>query len=84
MIKSDVKHSKIICGCELVTAADIENAITDGATTIDGIKIRTRAGMGNCQGGMCLNGVTNILSNRLAINKGSVSKRGCKTELSIS
>lgn len=32
----------------MVTVADIENAISEGATTIDGIKIRTRAGMGNC------------------------------------
>lgn len=32
----------------MVTLADVENAITDGATTIDGIKIRTRAGMGGC------------------------------------
>lgn len=34
--------------CEMVTEADIHNAITEGARSLDGIKFRTRLGMGDC------------------------------------
>jgi NAD(P)H-nitrite reductase large subunit len=51
-----------ICRCEEVTRQEIEDAIADGATTIAGIKKRTRAGMGLCQGRTCRRLVTQILS----------------------
>ena len=44
---------EFICRCEEVTRQQIEEAIRDGATTIAGIKKRTRAGMGYCQGLDC-------------------------------
>ena len=40
----------IICRCQEVTRQEILDAIADGATTVDGVKRRTRAGMGLCQG----------------------------------
>ena len=40
----------LICRCQEVTEAEIKAAIADGATTVDGVKRRTRAGMGLCQG----------------------------------
>ncbi len=43
----------IICRCQEVTRQDILDAIADGATTVDGVKRRTRAGMGLCQGKTC-------------------------------
>jgi len=43
----------IICRCEEVTQAEILEAIRDGATTVSGVKRRTRAGMGLCQGRTC-------------------------------
>lgn len=48
MVEHDGNHSKIICTCEMVTEADVHNSITEGARTMDGVKIRTRAGMGGC------------------------------------
>lgn len=42
-----------ICRCEEIPAGDIRRAITEGATTINDVKRRTRAGMGVCQGIFC-------------------------------
>ncbi len=52
----------IICRCQEVTKQDILNAIADGATTVDGVKRRTRAGMGLCQGKTCERLVARIIS----------------------
>ena len=43
----------IVCRCEEVTVGDIKRAIAEGAQTLTGIKRRTRAGMGLCQGRTC-------------------------------
>jgi NAD(P)H-nitrite reductase large subunit len=51
-----------ICRCEEVTRREIEEAIADGATTLSGIKRRTRAGMGLCQGRTCRRLITQMLS----------------------
>ncbi len=54
-----------VCRCEEVTAGDIRKAIADGALDIDGIKRRTRAGMGLCQGRSCEELVAHILHQEL-------------------
>lgn len=43
----------LICRCQEVTEQEILDAIADGATTVDGVKRRTRACMGLCQGKTC-------------------------------
>jgi len=43
----------VICRCEEVTRKEIIEAIEDGAKDIRGVRIRTRAGMGLCQGRTC-------------------------------
>ncbi len=47
------KDYEIICRCELVTKAQVIEAIRRGATTVDGVKRRVGAGMGRCQGSRC-------------------------------
>jgi len=54
LISSDASYGKIVCACEMVTEAEIKEAIRRGARTFDSIKFRTRAGMGRCQGSFCL------------------------------
>lgn len=43
----------MLCRCEEVTASEVEAAIGEGATTLNDVKRRTRAGMGMCQGRWC-------------------------------
>jgi len=58
------KDDLVICRCEEVTKKEIEKAIEDGARTIKGVKIRTRAGMGLCQGRTCYQLVRKILAEK--------------------
>ncbi|SEQ26065.1 glycerol-3-phosphate dehydrogenase [Lachnospiraceae bacterium NE2001] len=76
MIKSDSSYGKIVCRCESVTEGEIRDAIKRplGATTLDGVKRRTRAGMGRCQAGFCSPKVMAILSEELNIPLDSISK----------
>ena len=58
----NINEELVICRCQEVTKQDIIDAIADGATTIDGVKRRTRAGMGLCQGKTCEPLVAKIIS----------------------
>lgn len=66
-IKLNPKYGHIICRCELITEGEIIDAIHAPipGTTIDGIKRRTRAGMGRCQGGFCGPKVLEIVAREL-------------------
>jgi len=76
MVAANAAFGRIVCRCELVTEAEIHDAIDHGARTIDGVKFRCRAGMGRCQGGFCTSRIINILSERLGIPPEAVTKRG--------
>ncbi|MBS3825618.1 NAD(P)/FAD-dependent oxidoreductase [Candidatus Bipolaricaulota bacterium] len=67
---------EIVCRCEEITRAEVEEAIDRGATTLDGIKFRTRARMGNCQGGFCTPRLVEILSDKLGVSPKEVTKKG--------
>lgn len=54
-----------ICRCEELTRADLEQAVENGALTINDVKRRTRAGMGVCQGAYCLNHIATVLEDVL-------------------
>ena len=69
-------HGRIVCRCETVTEAEIVDAIRRGATTLDAVKRRTRAGMGRCQGGFCSPRVMEILARELARPWTSLTKDG--------
>ncbi len=43
----------IVCRCEEVTWQDISSALQAGAKTAKAVKLKTRAGMGICQGRTC-------------------------------
>lgn len=79
LIKSNPQYGKIICRCETVTEGEIVDAIKRGARSVDGVKRRTRAGMGRCQGGFCGSRVTEILSRELHIPMVKVTKNGGKS-----
>lgn len=58
------EEKNIICRCEEVTVEEIEEAIENGATTLNEIKRWTRAGMGLCQGRTCRKNIARILSRK--------------------
>ncbi len=78
LIEADPAYSHVICRCELVTEGEIRNAITRtlGATTVDGVKRRTRAGMGRCQAGFCLARTIPILAELLGKSEEEITKSG--------
>ena len=77
-VQENPQHGNIICRCEMVTEAEIREAIHRpvGARSIDGIKRRTRAGMGRCQGGFCMPRVAAILSEELQCSLLQICKDG--------
>ena len=84
-VAADPLNGRLVCRCEVVTEAEIRAAIRRpvGATTIDGVKRRTRAGMGRCQGGFCSPRVAEILSEELGIPMTEVTKDGGKSYLLV-
>ncbi|NLC05835.1 MAG: NAD(P)/FAD-dependent oxidoreductase [Erysipelothrix sp.] len=70
LVKENPAYGNVICRCEIVTEGEIVDAIHRpiGATTIDGIKRRTRAGMGRCQGGFCQPKIMEILHRELGVD----------------
>lgn len=59
---ADRDEQVYICRCEEVTREEIEEAIRDGATTLAGVKKRTHAGMGLCQGRTCRKLIAGMLA----------------------
>lgn len=67
LIKNNPDFGKIICRCEKISKGQIIDVINRkcGATTIKGVKLRCRPGMGRCQGGFCEPEVLKILAQQL-------------------
>ena len=78
LIASDPAYGNVICRCETVTEGEIVNAIRRplGARSLDGVKRRTRAGMGRCQSGFCSPKVMEILSRELGVSPLTLTKSG--------
>jgi NAD(P)H-nitrite reductase large subunit len=62
----------LICRCEEVLEEEILQAIDEGASTVNEVKRRTRAGMGLCQGKTCSHLVMQLLSRKNQISPSSV------------
>ena len=61
-ITLDDPDDTMVCRCEEITVGEIKRAIADGARTLTGVKRRTRAGMGLCQGRTCARLVERLLA----------------------
>ena len=77
-IRDNPDYGQMVCRCEQVTRAEILDAIRRplGARSVNGVKMRTRAGMGRCQGGFCSPEVVGILSQELGIPMTEVTQCG--------
>ena len=82
LIKKDPSYGKIVCRCETITEGEILDAINRplGATTLDGVKRRTRAGMGRCQAGFCSPTTMALIAEKLGIKIEDVRKNGVYAE----
>lgn len=80
---AEEKYHKVICRCETVSEGEILTAIhtNPGARDIDGVKRRTRGGMGRCQGGFCMPYVAEILARELNMPLTEVTKFGGGSKL---
>lgn len=81
IIKQDKSFGRIICRCEGVTEGEILKAIRTNPrpTDLDGVKRRTRAQMGRCQGGFCTPYIIKLLSKENGISPMDVTKSGGKS-----
>ena len=59
-----LRRDTVICRCEDVTAGQVEDLSRDSAISLVDIKVRTRAGMGRCQGRNCLAGIAEMVATR--------------------
>ncbi len=83
LIKKQPEYGKVVCRCEQITEGEILRAlrVNPKAKDIDGIKRRTRAGMGRCQGGFCQPTIAEIISKELNVDLCDVTKKGGQSKL---
>lgn len=85
LIKETPAYGNIICRCEMITEGEILDAIHRplGARSLDGVKRRTRAGMGRCQSGFCSSKVMEILEREVPMRVDQIGKNGVGSEFIV-
>lgn len=85
LIRKEPAYGNIICRCEMITEGEILDAIRRplGARSLDGVKRRTRAGMGRCQSGFCSPRTMEILARELHVNMSDITKSGGNSRLVV-
>lgn len=83
VIRENPLYAHVVCRCETITEGEIVDAIQRGARTVDGVKFRTRAGMGRCQGGFCTPHIVRILARELGVTPLEITKRGNDSQLLV-
>ena len=85
LIRENPAYGNIICRCEMVTEGEIIDAIRRplGAKSLDGVKRRTRAGMGRCQSGFCSPRTMEILAREWKMDIREVTKSGGNSYLAV-
>ncbi len=83
LIETNPLYGKVVCRCETVTEGEIVDSIRRplGAKDLDGVKRRTRAGMGRCQAGFCTPRIMEILARELGCDLADVTKCGGKSQV---
>lgn len=83
LIKENPAYGAIVCRCEEVSEGEILAAIHRplGARTLDGVKRRTRAGMGRCQSGFCSPRVMEILARELKLDLTEIRKNSAAAQI---
>lgn len=85
LIKEKPEYGNIICRCEMITEGEIIDAIRRplGAKSLDGVKRRTRAGMGRCQAGFCSPRTMEILARERGVSQSEITKSGGNSRIIV-
>lgn len=85
LIKEQPAYGNIICRCEMISEGEIIDAIRRplGARSLDGVKRRTRAGMGRCQAGFCSPRTMEILAREVPLAMTEITKCGPGSEIAL-
>lgn len=85
IIKREPAFGRIICRCEGVSEGEILEAIRTNPRPcdLDGVKRRTRAQMGRCQGGFCSPYIIKLLAKELGVPCEEITKNGGKSTLIV-
>ena len=85
LIKKQPAYGNIICRCEMISEGEILDAIHRplGARSLDGVKRRTRAGMGRCQAGFCSPRTMEILERELQMSMFDITKNGVGSNIAV-
>lgn len=85
LIQEQPAYGNIICRCETISEGEILDAIRRplGAKSLDGVKRRTRAGMGRCQSGFCSPKVMDILAREQNTDLRAVTKSGHNSNIVV-
>lgn len=85
LIRENPAYGNIICRCEMITEGEILDAIHRplGARSLDGVKRRTRAGMGRCQAGFCSPRTMEILARECNMSMYDITKSGGESKIVV-
>jgi glycerol-3-phosphate dehydrogenase len=76
LIRANPRFGHIVCRCDNVSEEEVVRALHGDipARSLDGVKRRTRAGQGRCQGGFCTPRIMGIASREMNVGKEHVLK----------
>lgn len=85
LIKERPEYAHVVCRCETVTEGEILDAIRTNPrpTDVDGVKRRTRATMGRCQGGFCTPYIIELLAKEMGVDYTEVTKLGGNSYINL-
>lgn len=74
LVRREPDYGEILCRCREVSRGEILEAVRRGAVTVDGVKRRTGAGLGRCQGGRCMQSVLEIIAAERGVSPAQVCR----------
>ena len=85
LIEKDPTYAHVICRCETISEGEILAALRANPKPmdVDGVKRRTRSGMGRCQGGFCTPYIVELIAKELGIDEIEVTKFGGASKMNV-
>lgn len=83
LIKENPQYGNVICRCETITEGEIVAALHSPlpCRTVTGVKKRTRASAGRCQGGFCTPKIMEIMVRELQLDITDITYKGAGSNI---